>query len=150
MLGERDLKGTAMISVKQLAHACILTPDLAAAERFYRDVLGLSLTFRFTRSGTRMGFYLAAGGRTFVEFFDNQMATYQPGNAVDHLCFEVESLDDAIAHIRAQGHAVTDKSLGCDETWQAWTADPDGIKIELFEYTAGSAQFVGGDREANW
>ena len=28
--------------------------------------------------------------------------------------------------------------------------DPSGTKIELFEYTDRSAQFVGGDREANW
>ena len=51
---------------------------------------------------------------------------------------------------RAQGVTITDKSFGCDDTWQAWTADPDGVKIELFEYTDKSAQFVGGDRVATW
>ena len=46
--------------------------------------------------------------------------------------------------------AVTDKKLGIDQTWQAWTEDPNGVKVELFEYTPGSAQFVGGDREVDW
>ena len=35
-------------------------------------------------------------------------------------------------------------------TWQAWTEDPNGVKVELFEYTPGSAQLVGGDREVDW
>lgn len=55
-----------------------------------------------------------------------------------------------MAQIRAAGVAITDKKLGVDETWQAWTADPNGVKIERFEYTPKSAQFVGGDRVANW
>ena len=40
--------------------------------------------------------------------------------------------------------------MGCDDTWQAWTKDPGGVKIGLFEYTGKSAQFVGLDRIANW
>ena len=28
--------------------------------------------------------------------------------------------------------------------------DPNGVRIELFEYTPKSAQFVGGDRIADW
>jgi hypothetical protein len=28
--------------------------------------------------------------------------------------------------------------------------DPSGSRIELFEYTSKSAQFVGGDRVADW
>jgi len=59
-------------------------------------------------------------------------------------------MDAAVAHIRKMGVPITDKKLGVDETWQAWTADPNGIKIELFQYTPKSAQFVGGDRVADW
>ena len=42
------------------------------------------------------------------------------------------------------------KKRGVDGTWQCWLTDPDGTKIELFEYTEDSAQFKGGDRVANW
>ena len=52
-----------MISVRQLAHACVMTHDLKAAEEFYVGVLGLERTFDFNRPTGRMGFYLAAGGR---------------------------------------------------------------------------------------
>ncbi|TIU37930.1 MAG: VOC family protein, partial [Mesorhizobium sp.] len=34
--------------------------------------------------------------------------------------------------------------------FQAWITDPNGVRIELFEYTAKSAQFTGGDRVADW
>lgn len=59
-------------------------------------------------------------------------------------------MDEAIKQIRAKGVEVTDKKYGVDDTWQAWTKGPSGERIELFEYTAKSAQFVGGDRVADW
>lgn len=31
-----------------------------------------------------------------------------------------------------------------------WVTDPNGVRIVLFEYTAESAQLVGGDRAADW
>jgi hypothetical protein len=34
--------------------------------------------------------------------------------------------------VRTKGIEITDKRLACDDTWQAWTADPSGVKIELF------------------
>jgi glyoxylase I family protein len=62
----------------------------------------------------------------------------------------VEDIDAAIAHIRMKGVAVTPKKLACEDTFQAWISDPNGVKIELFEYTGKSAQFTRGDRVADW
>ncbi len=140
------------IGARQLAHVCILTHDLAASERFYCEVLGLIKTFTFTRAGGVCGFYLAAGGRTFIEVFHNPMAPFAKQGQVEHFCLEVQSLDAALTRLRQHGVEIRDdaKKLGVDETWQAWISDPSGTRIELFEYTAKSAQFVGGDREANW
>ena len=76
--------------------------------------------------------------------------SFSEANQINHICLEVNSLDEAVAAIRTKGVSITDKKLGVDDTWQAWTADPNGVKIELFEYTPRSAQFVGGDRVANW
>ena len=72
------------------------------------------------------------------------------GTPINHFCLEVERIDDAVAHIKSRGVPVTDKKFACDDTWQAWITDPNGVRIELFEYTAKSAQFVGGDRIADW
>jgi glyoxylase I family protein len=57
---------------------------------------------------------------------------------------------DAVAHIRGKGVEVTEPRMACDNTTQAWVDDPNGVKIELFQYSDQSAQFVGGDREADW
>ena len=138
------------IKVQQLAHVCIFANDLAETRDFYRDVLGMEIVFNFTRKGAWFGFYLGAGGRSHIEVFLKPEAEFSERDRINHLCLEVASIDDAVAHIRAKGVAVTDKSLACDDTWQAWATDPNGVKIELFEYTAKSAQFAGGDRVATW
>lgn len=136
--------------IKQVAHVCIFAHDLDATEAFWTNVLGMPIAFRFTRNGEPYGFYLDAGGRTNVEVFQKPESSFAESNQINHICLEVHSLDEAIASIRSKGVEITDKKFGVDDTWQAWTADPNGVKIELFEYTEESAQFVGGDRVANW
>jgi glyoxylase I family protein len=136
--------------IKQVAHVCIFAHDLDATEAFWSGVLGMPIAFRFVRNGAPYGFYLTAGGRTNIEVFQKSETQFTDANQINHICLEVNSLDEAVAAIRAKGVTVTDKKLGVDDTWQAWTADPNGVKIELFEYTDKSAQFVGGDRVANW
>lgn len=138
------------IAVKQVAHVCIFARDLEETARFYAEALGMRKAFNFTREGRVFGFYLDAGGRSHVEVFENAEARYSRRDQISHFCLEVESIDDAVAHIRALGIEITDKKKACDDTWQAWTEDPNGVRIELFEYTAQSAQFTGGDREADW
>lgn len=136
--------------VKQVAHVCIFARDLKATEAFWTGVLGMTVAFRFTRNGAPYGFYLDAGGRSNVEVFQKSDSSFSDANQINHICLEVNDLDDAVAQIRAAGVKITDKKMGVDDTWQAWTADPNGVRIELFEYTDKSAQFVGGDRVANW
>jgi lactoylglutathione lyase/glyoxylase I family protein len=139
------------IKVKQVAHVCILAHDLEATRRFYEDVIGLEVAFNFLRDGEVFGFYLNAGGRSHVEVFQRDGTSFDESNQINHLCLEVASIDAAVAHIEAQGvELMRPKKKGVDETWQAWVRDPNGVKIELFEYTDRSAQFTGGDRVADW
>ena len=139
-----------MTHVKQLAHICLSTTDLSATERFFAQALGVHRLFAFHRAGDEFGFYLNVGGRTHVEVFRRDHAEHRDDNAINHLCLEVDDLEACIAQIRTAGYQVSDRKLGVDGTWQAWTQDPGGARIELFEYTAESAQFTGGDREADW
>ena len=136
--------------VKQMAHACIMSHDLAASDDFYCRILGLTKIFDFNKPSGRMGFYLATGGRTYIEIFVNKDVPLSSSGQLHHICLEVNSLDEATAHLRKEGIEVTNKKYGVDDTWQAWLADPSGTRIELFEYTAKSAQFVGGDRTPDW
>jgi lactoylglutathione lyase/glyoxylase I family protein len=140
----------ASIQVKQLAHVCFYAHNVEATADWYKKVLGLDIQFKFNRKGQYFGFYLNAGGRTHVECFHNPDAVYEGKNALTHFCLEVESIDDAIAHIRSVGVEATDKFRAADETYQSWITDPNGVRIELFEYTPQSHQFAGGDVEAHW
>lgn len=138
------------INVCQLAHVCVFTHDIAAAERFYTGALGLSKTFDFLKDGKKIGFYLGVGARTFIEVFHNAEAPFLKTGPVNHLCLEVENLEAAVASLRADRIEVTAPKYGVDDTRQAWLKDPSGTPIELFQYTAKSAQFHGGDRVADW
>lgn len=140
-----------MINVKQVAHVCIFAHDLDQTRSFYADILGMDTAFNFLRDGRIFGFYLNAGGRSHVEVFQKDASSFDESNQINHLCLEVEDLDAAIAHVKSRGVEPTrPKKLGCDNTYQCWLTDPNGVKIELFQYTDDSAQFVGGDRVADW
>ena len=138
--------------IKQVAHACIFAHDLDATEGFYRDVLDLPKAFDFKRGDDWIGFYLDLGGRTFVEVFRKQDSRFEESNQINHICLETEDLDGLIAHVRARGVEITDKKLGVDGTWQAWTKDPNGVKLEIFQYTKDSMQFGQGGAvyQVNW
>jgi catechol 2,3-dioxygenase-like lactoylglutathione lyase family enzyme len=138
------------LNIRQLAHVCVFSHDLAAAEAFYCGALGLTKTFDFTKNGTRAGFYLACGGRTFIEVFLHPDAPFEKTGVVNHLCLEVPDIQSAAAELRAKGLEVTEAKYGVDDTWQVWLKDPSGSPIELFQYTDASAQFKGGDREIDW
>ena len=135
------------IAVTQLAHVCIFANDLAETRDFYRDVLGMEVDFNFTRNGAWYGFYLDAGGRTNVEVFLKPEAEYSDREP------DQPPLPRGREHRRRRRAyprprtSMSPRSSACDDTWQAWITDPNGVRIELFEYTGKSAQFVGGDRD---
>ena len=138
--------------IKQVAHTCIFAHDLAKTEAFYRDTFGIAKAFDFRRGEDWIGFYLDLGERSFIEVFRKAESSFAETNQINHICLETEDLDGLIAHVRAQGVTITDKKLGVDGTWQAWTADPNGVKLEIFQYTADSMQFApkGGVCQVNW
>lgn len=127
--------------VKQVAHTCIFARDLDAVEAFYRDVIGIERKFDFKRGDKRIGFYLDFGNRTFVEVFLKGEARFEETNQINHICFETDDLDGFIAHVKSKGVDISEKKLGADGTFQAWLADPSGVKLEIFEYTPESMQF---------
>ena len=136
--------------IKKIAHTCIFAHDLDATEKFYRDVLGIEVIFRFMKAGKLIGYYLDAGGATHIEVFQKTDSLFAETNQINHICLEVTNMDEAIAQVLAHGVSALDKKLGVDGTWQSWLADPNGVKIELFEYTEKSLQFIGGECEVNW
>lgn len=130
--------------VNRLAHVCIGAVDLAATERFYVQTLGFAKGFDFLQKGQVVGFYLRVSEGAYVEVFrQGAIPDSKAEPLIRHLCFEVDSIETVSARLTAAGHAVTPKTMGADDSWQAWTADPSGVRIEFHEYTAKSCQRTG-------
>jgi len=127
--------------IRGLAHVCFTVRDLDASEAFYRDQIGMSHAFDFINDqGVRHGVYLHAGERTFVELFVGEPARPGGETSYRHFCLEVDDFDATVAELRGRGVELSDPTLGSDDSWQCWTADPDGNRIELHGYTPDSRQ----------
>ena len=136
--------------IKRLAHICLMSPDLAASEHFYCEVLGLKKAFDFTKNDKPFGFYVELGETTFIEVFLTGTEIEQKHPLINHLCLELEDIDAFITSVRGKGWEITDKKLGVDQSWQAWITDPTGVRIEVMQYTENSSQFTGKACVANW
>ena len=133
--------------ITRLAHICIHTDNLSETERFYCEALGLKKGFKFDKDGDLFGFYLKLGSRTFIEVFKGEPR--EVGN-IDHFAIETDDIDSIIEKLRKHGFEATDKELGGDNTWQSWTKDPNGVRIEFHQYTNESMQFKGGVCKVDW
>lgn len=138
--------------VTRIAHACIRTADLDATEAFWCQALGAQKQFDFMKAGARIGFYLNLGGGCYMEFFrrgPQEAAPDGPGAYV-HLCLETDDIQQLRRDVLAFGAEATEPKLGCDGSWQFWTQDPNGARLEFHQYTADSAQRTGRPVEVNW
>ena len=134
--------------LSNLAHVCIETSDLEKTETFYR-ILSLKRQFDFKNlQGELVAFYLAFGNKTYVEVIKTTKPK-QPG-LIRHFAIEVDDIDAAHQTLLEHGIDVTDKELGIDNTWMITCKDPNGVFIELHEYTADSLQLVGGVCEVDY
>lgn len=131
--------------IKSIAHICISTKDLDETERFYCFCLGLTKKFNFIRNDNIAGYYLQINENNYIEVFHRDTLSSDEDPKIKHFCLEVEDIDKAIENIKKYDVDVTDKKIGCDNSWQAWLTDPNGIKIELHEYTDKSCQVTGSD-----
>lgn len=66
------------------------------------------------------------------------------GGAIVHFAPEVEDVSVAAGVLAAGGVEVSDTALGVDHTWMVTCHDPNGIFIELHQYTRRSLQKTGG------
>ena len=139
--------------IRSLAHLNFVTNDLSKIIDFYVNKLGLKVKFTLdNKEGKPFGYYFECGNTTFLEFFDQEMASKVwggdveqliPGNRYRHFCLEVTGLDEFCRNLKSKGVGVTEIRMGMDNARQAWISDPDGNQIELMEYGHSSLQLTG-------
>ena len=126
----------------RLAHVCIETTDLLASEAFYRQ-LGASRRFEFRNpKNLLIGMYMYFGEDTYIELV--LVAQPRSEGAVNHFALQVSDIDSTYEQLSAAGIELTPKELGVDHTWMTTCRDPNGIFIELHQYTDQSLQHWGG------
>ena len=131
--------------IKDIAHVCLTTTDLAATERFYCEGLGFKKIFEFIRGGERVGFYLQVNERRYIEVFHRESVHLSDRHTMVHICFEVEDIDGVRHRLMSRHIDVTEKKMGGDGSWQMWATDPSGVRLEFHQYTPESAQLTGKD-----
>jgi predicted enzyme related to lactoylglutathione lyase len=134
--------------MNKLAHICIETQDLEKTEAFYQ-MLDLRRRFEFrNKEGALVGFYLAFDDETFIEVILSRTA--RTGGIIKHFAIETDNLDKVRNSLLDGGVDVSEKELAIDFTWMAKCRDPNGIFIELMEYTPESMQRAGGTCEVDY
>jgi len=137
--------------IKSLAHVCIHSSDLEATLKFYCEGLGMRKQFDFTRQGRVIGFYLQAGNHTFLEFFEKSEAPAgKPSGNLAHFCLETEAIEALHQHLIQAGYEPGPVTLECDNSYQFWITDPNGVHFEFHQYTPKSAQLHQENVAVNW
>ncbi len=109
--------------------------DLAAAERFYADVLGLPVVERWEH---REALWVMAGERTRIGLWRPQVGLAGGRGGVHvHYALHVvaEDYGSAVERLRGYGYEPEEHEFdGYDGSRAAYVADPDGNVVELWTW----------------
>lgn len=128
-----------MLKLNRVHHIAIICTDYEKSKHFYTQILGLTIlreVYREQRNSYKLD--MEVDGLYQVELFSFPDPAPRPSRpeaaGLRHLAFEVDNMDEAIAHVTAHGIFV--EPVRIDEfTGKRYTffADPDRLPIELVE-----------------
>ena len=116
----------------------IRVKDLKESLQFYTQVLGMKETGRSRieqNKGEAVSLTTHEGGLTLeLNYYEEGSqfgGRYDAGEAMDHLAFQVDDLDKALAEAKKAGYPLAFQVNTGSSRW-AYINDPNGIFIELF------------------
>ncbi len=117
-------------------HFTILTDDLAATVRFYRDLLGL-------QDGPRPPFgfpgaWMYVGQVPVLHVVGGRPRSELRAGVIDHLAFSAQGLSELLTALADRKIEHTCQRLIGAGTWQVFFLDPNGAKVEV-DFDAGEA-----------
>lgn len=122
--------------VKKLLHTRFRVSDLDKTVRFYKEVLGLQETTRFTSGrGSQLVFFKAPQSEELIEIckFD-QSGPVIVGPDLTHLAFEVDDIEAFARHSAALGYPLSDgPHRSSSGSIIAFIDAPEGYEIELIQ-----------------
>ena len=110
-------------------HFTVIAADLERTLDFYVGVLGLE-------DGARpdLGFagaWLYAGGKPVLHIVANRPIPPGVSGVIDHMAFSASGLREVKARFDERGLAYDLRRQKGSGTWQLFTLDPNGAKVEL-------------------
>lgn len=129
------------IGLKELAFVGYPVTDFGKARRFYGEILGLEEGASFEHEG-ELGWleYDLAGATLALAKASEQ---WKPDANGGGACLEVEDLDKAVAHLKANGVPVVMDVQEFSICRMALVADPDGNTIAVHQRKANHPDNAG-------
>ena len=130
-----------------IAHAAVTVKDMPESVRFYTQALGCreAFVFQHPETGEPWIVYLNVSPGQFIELFyggTEEQPWHDSLMGFNHLCLEVDDIYASVQKIRDAGYPIDiEPQQGLDHNWQAWTRDPNGIRIELMQIMPDSPQY---------
>lgn len=120
-----------MLSNPRVGNIFFLVSDIDRTERFYRDVIGLSVERMPDDGGGRPWLNARIPGNVDLIFFSGDV---RPGNS-PIVVFDLPDggIDTAIAAFAARGATIVTPVSHAPGGWSADVSDPDGYTLSLYQ-----------------
>jgi lactoylglutathione lyase len=127
---------TAPVSGLRLNHVGIFVKDFDESMRFYTQTMGFHEAFTIKNNdGKPVLAYLQITRDTFLELAP---ATAERPVGLSHIGLWPEDLGATVAALRGRGVTVADPRTGSTKTSITNVTDPNGVRLELVDFLAGS------------
>jgi catechol 2,3-dioxygenase-like lactoylglutathione lyase family enzyme len=127
---------------KRILHAGLTVKDGAAADRFYKDILGFSETWRGGRPEGVINWInmRVPDGTDYLEYmlYPSAPPTRRQLGSAHHVALLVPDMQQALETVRSRTAADdpnhrANPNIGTNNRWQLNLFDPDGTRVELME-----------------
>ena len=102
------------MKIKRIEHVGVIVKDIEASRKLWEDVFGIPLGGVEENERRKLALYYV--GESMVELIagkgpDNkhQKLIAEGRGGINHLCFEVENIDEALAELKAKGIPLQDE-----------------------------------------
>lgn len=132
--------------IQGIGHLAITVKDMEKSLDFYTRVLGFTRAFELSNPQTDEPWieYIYMGNKQFIELFyggTNDYSWKSEDRAYNHICFVCDDMQKTASQIEEAGYKLDKQpKLGCDNNWQCWVSDPDGVRIEIMQLGDDSPQ----------
>jgi catechol 2,3-dioxygenase-like lactoylglutathione lyase family enzyme len=127
---------TTPVSGLRLNHVGIYVKDFDESMRFYTQTMGFREAFTIKNAeGKPVLAYLQITRDTFLELAPS---TAERPVGLSHIGIWPEDMTAAVAALRSHGVMVADPRTGSTKTSITNVIDPNGVRLELVDFLAGS------------